>query len=75
MEKKCKVNVFKRFVGFALAGVMAVSLCSCGGGGKTAKGEDPDKVPTDTYEINWYLRGTAQNDAASVEQAVNDYNS
>lgn len=73
MEKKCKVNVFKRFVGFALAGVMAVSLCSCGGGGKTAKGEDPDKVPTDTYEINWYLRGTAQNDAASVEQAVNDY--
>lgn len=72
MKKIKRKHIFQRFIGLALAAATAVSLCSCGGN-KTAKGEDPNKVPKDTYEINWYLRGTAQSDVASVEAAVNDY--
>ena len=49
-------------------------LTGCGGGNKVATGgEDPNVVPEDTYEINWYMQGMPQEDVASVEAAVNDY--
>ncbi len=35
-------------------------LTGCGGGNKVATGgEDPNVVPEDTYEINWYMQGYA----------------
>ena len=43
-------------------------LTGCGGGNKVATGgEDPNVVPEDTYEINWYMQGMPQEDVASVE--------
>ena len=49
-------------------------LTGCGGGNKVATGgEEPNVVPEDTYEINWYMQGMPQEDVASVEAAVNDY--
>lgn len=38
-------------------------------------GEDPNKVPEDPYEINWYLMGygAPDDDVASVEESVNEY--
>ena len=63
----------RRVIGFLLCAAMAVSVCACSGGKKTAKGEDPNKVPEDTYEIRWFLLGKPQDDVASVEKAINDY--
>ena len=64
---------FKRVISAAAAfAVMGTMLAGCGEK-QTAKGEDPNKVPQDTYEINWYLMGTAQQDVASVEASVNEY--
>lgn len=58
-----------------LASALAVSaLAGCGETNTASKsGEDPNTVPSDTYEINWYLQGTPQDDVASVEEAVNEY--
>ncbi len=64
---------FKRLVALMLCLAMAFTLCACGKGGQTATGEDPNTVPEDTYEINWYLLGTPQTDVSSVEKAINDY--
>ena len=63
---------FKKVIGLVLAMMTVFTMCSCQNG-KTAKGEDPNKVPSDPYEINWYMRGTAQSDISSVENAINDY--
>ena len=63
---------FKKVIGLFLAMMTVFTMCSCQNG-KTAKGEDPNKVPSDPYEINWYMRGTAQSDISSVENAINDY--
>ena len=64
---------FKRVISVAAAfAVMGTMLAGCGEK-RTAKGEDPNKIPQDTYEINWYLMGTAQQDLASVEARVNEY--
>ncbi len=64
---------FKRVISAAAAfAVMGTMLAGCGEK-QTAKGEDQNKVPQDTYEINWYLMGTAQQDVASVEASVNEY--
>ena len=50
------------------------TLVGCGGkNDKTALTEDPNTVPEDTYEIQWYLMCDAQNDVASVEEALNAY--
>lgn len=58
--------------------VFAVMLCGilggCSGKKDTAMNmEDPNTVPPDPYEINWYMIGDAQNDVSSVEEAVNAY--
>lgn len=65
----------KKGLSAALAAVMLGGmLAGCGGGGEVASsGEDPNTVPEDTYEINWYMQGMPQEDVASVEAAVNDY--
>lgn len=63
----------KRVIGFLLCAAVAVSACACGSGKKTAKAEDPNTVPEDTYEIRWYMLGKPQDDVASVEKAINDY--
>ena len=63
---------FKKVIGLVLAMMTVFTMCSCQNG-KTAKGEDPNKVPSDPYEINWYMRGMAQSDISSVENAINDY--
>ncbi len=61
-----------KILSLVLCFAMIAGVCACGKGGKVAN-EDPDTVPTDTYEINWYMLGTAQKDVASVENAINDY--
>lgn len=49
-------------------------LVGCGDKTDTAFNmEDPNTVPTDPYEINWYMIGDAQSDVSSVEEAVNTY--
>lgn len=63
----------KKIVTAVLAAAMLVtSLAGCGEK-QTAKGEDPNTVPKDTYEIQWYLMSDPQNDVTSVEEALNDY--
>lgn len=54
------------------AAVLAGSLAGCGGA-KTAKAEDPNTVPEDSYEINWYFMGEPQTDTAAVEVKINEY--
>lgn len=48
-------------------------LIGCGPAEEAAIAEDPNTVPEDTYEINWYLMCEAQNDVSSVETAINEY--
>lgn len=67
------MKTLKKWIGIILCLTMAVSLCACGKGKQTASGEDPNTVPKDSYEINWYLLGTPQADIEVVENAVNDY--
>ena len=65
----------KKFLAMLMAGVMLCGvLTGCGGGKKTSQQmEDPNTVPEDPYEIQWYLMVDAQNDVASVEEALNAY--
>ena len=64
---------FKKIISTAAAlAIAGTALAGCGGK-QVTKGEDPTKVPEDTYEITWYLMGTAQQDVASVEARVNEY--
>lgn len=65
MKKKISVLLAAAMLGGALSG--------CGGNKVATSGEDPNTVPEDTYEINWYMQGMPQEDVASVEAAVNDY--
>jgi len=68
-------EIMKKFFAVLLVLVMFCStLVSCGGKTNTAgQMEEPNKIPGDTYEIQWYLMCDAQNDVASVEEALNDY--
>lgn len=52
--------------------ILATALAGCGGT-RTTSGEDPNKVPEDSYEINWYFMGEPQNDTAAVESKINEY--
>lgn len=64
----------KKFVtGLVTAALLCSMLAGCGGGKKTAEIESPNGVPEDSYEIQWYLMCEAQNDVASVENALNGY--
>lgn len=54
--------------------VLCGVLVGCAGNKDTAfKTEDTNTVPEDSYEINWFMIGDAQNDVSSVEEAVNAY--
>ncbi len=64
-----------KWIGLLLCLAMLITaLVGCGGQetGKVAE-EDPNTVPEDTYEINWYTMGKAMPDIAEVEAAINDY--
>ena len=63
----------KKTLAVTLAFVMMFGVFAGCGKKETAKMEDPNVVPEDTYEIQWYLMADAQNDVASVEEALNDY--
>ncbi len=63
----------KRFLaGFLMVVMLCGLFTACGGSNETAM-EDPNKVPEDPYEIQWYIMADAQNDVASVEAALNEY--
>ena len=55
------------------AAVLCGALSGCGGRKTAEVTEDPNTVPKDTYEIQWYLMADAQKDVVSVEEALNDY--
>ena len=62
----------KKISGFLAAALLGLSLTGCGGGDSGQMvAEDPNTVPEDTYEINWYMQGMPQDDVAAVEEKVN----
>ncbi len=70
----------KNWLKRVLAGLAAMTLlvgclvgCGNGSGGESVALEDPDKCPSDSYEINWYLMAEPQEDILSVETALNEY--
>ena len=64
----------KRVVAALLSVGMLCGVSACGKDKKTANlTEDPNTVPKDTYEINWYILGSPQTDVSSVENAINEY--
>ncbi len=48
-------------------------LAGCGSSQTVAELEPVEGLPEDPYEIQWYLMTDAQNDVASVEEALNAY--
>lgn len=70
MKKK---RFFKRMFAGVLAGAIGISACGCGNKQQAVKDEDPNTVPKDTYEINWYLPATAPKEIAVVENEINAY--
>ena len=48
-------------------------LAGCDYGTEVSNMEDPNTVPADPYEIQWYLMADAQNDVASIEETLNAY--
>ncbi len=63
----------KKVLGLLLSAVLAMQVAGCSGTQTAKKGEDPNTVPEDTYEIQWYMQGVAQNDIDSVEAKINEY--
>lgn len=64
----------KKLTAILLAAVMTCTVLAGCGKDKTATlTEDPNTVPEDTYEIQWYLMADPQNDVESVEAALNEY--
>lgn len=63
----------KRFVSIFLAAVLAFSVSACGQKNQKTKGEDPNTVPSDPYEIQWYIKYTPQKDTDLVEAELNKY--
>lgn len=64
-----------KWIGVLLCLAMLIAAFAGCGSNKTAQvtEEDPNTVPEDTYEINWYTMGAAMGDVAEVEAAINDY--
>lgn len=62
----------KQLAGFLAVAMLGGALSGCGKSTQVTT-EDPNTVPEDTYEINWYMQGMPQEDVASVEAAVNEY--
>lgn len=64
----------KKFLAMVMMLVMLCGcLAGCNGGNNVAQMEDPNTVPEDPYEIQWYLMADAQDDVDSVEEALNAY--
>lgn len=62
------------FAAIMCAALLCGVLAGCTGKKNTAVNtEDPNTVPADPYEINWYMIGDAQSDVSSVEEVVNAY--
>ena len=66
-----KMKFFKVISMTAAAAMLSASITGCGGG--DVQKESANKVPSDTYEINWYMQGTSQSDTPSVETKINEY--
>lgn len=66
-------RLFKRVFAGVMAGVIGASVCGCGSKKQAVIDEDPNTVPEDSYEINWYLPTTAPKDIAIVENEINNY--
>lgn len=66
-------NLFKRIIAGCLICATAFVVCACGGNKQVVINEDPNKVPTEPYEINWYMPSTASKDVSLVEQEINEY--
>lgn len=65
---------WKRLIGTVLAAAVFIgTLAGCSGGSDVVKEEDPNTVPEDSYEINWYFQGEPQADTAAVESKINEY--
>ncbi len=64
-----------KWIGLLLCLTMLITALAGCGSSKTAQvtEEDPNTVPEDTYEINWYTMGAAMGEVAEVEAAINDY--
>lgn len=56
-----------------LAAASVIGASGCGTGKVETIKENPNTVPKDPYEINWYLPGFTQRDVASVENEINSY--
>lgn len=52
--------------------IIAATFVGCGRT-KNELAEDPNTIPKDTYEINWYIMADTLKDTASVEAKVNEY--
>lgn len=64
----------KKVLAILSAAAMTCGLFSgCGQKNAAVTMEDPNTVPEDTYEIQWYLMADAQNDVESVEAELNAY--
>ena len=64
------MRFFKVISMTAAAAMLSASITGCGG---YVQKESANKVPSDTYEINWYMQGTSQSDTPSVETKINEY--
>ena len=71
--KKEGMFFMKKLVSILMASVLLISISGCGQGKKTAKGEDPNTVPSDPYEIQWYIKYSPQKDVDLVEEELNKY--
>ena len=63
----------KKLVSILMASVLLLSVSGCGQEKKAAKGEDPNTVPSDPYEIQWYIKYSPQKDVDLVEEELNKY--
>ena len=63
----------KKFIVMLLLLVMVCGTLAGCGKETIAQLEDPNTVPDDTYEIQWYLMCDPQNDVSSVEESLNAY--
>ena len=62
---------FKMLVAMVMA-MMLLAGCGASNNGEVFM-EDPNTVPEDSYEINWYLPIANQKDKQSVEEEINKY--
>lgn len=63
----------KKLASILTVSALLISMSGCSGTKKAAKGEDPNTVPSDPYEIQWYIKFTPQKDVDLVEKELNKY--